>query len=781
MGPEPAGDGPNFNPWRWRRFVTDARLPDLFRQQRSEITARVSLRRGKRRLSDGETWIDHQCLFHDDAHQSASWQEATGVYFCRAESKVFVVPLVLDALNVVTSTAPRGGHSERVSPSERPGQPSRSEPSRVPRDKRFAIRYEYRFPDGRLSHVKFRQGDGSSKQIWQEGPVGEPSLPDQIYPIFGDWNLGPDGHLLVVEGEKCVEIVLDVDEEYDAKPIRAITCGSSADLQKHSALLVQRLRDLHPASITLWPDYDQPGLKAMAHLSQQLLAAGVAHRVIAPEDFGLPAKGDVVDYIMAGGKLSEVIRKGLLPHLNGDADGMVSRLIVTRDGHVVFPSTRNLISISTANASAIWYNEAHRVAKEVETKELVARLLVKSHLMPVEVRPRQHNTNTETWWRPRGTGPAVHVSANGVDLTDDPDGFFLFTPSDELDYPVDVDLDGSRDDLEELGAAFHLSETELIMCEGWLICALAGLQTPILFMRAPAGTGKTTLARLLQSIVEPLCPELDLSKRQNQDMRELIHALHSTQALLIDNVSKLDSSLEDLLAKMVTGYTTALRPLYSDTVVTTRLRRALIITTTGYDVYKGDLAQRMIVAQPATEQAFRWLPDSVAQKRFARFIPRIRGYIFGRLAEFYKRGPSIDVNAIRFRIGDLGLVLASLGYDTAALAIREAASKSEIIAQDDPWLEALVAMWKDEDSEMFFMPTADILKWMRDYGIHELPAEKSPRLARYLSEKNPIFADHGFTTEKMQKNSVRGYRFIRSGGVQDVIPELDLAPERDQE
>ena len=62
-----------------------------------------------------------------------------------------------------------------------------------------------------------------------------------------------------------------------------------------------------------------------------------------------------------------------------------------------------------------------------------------------------------------------------------------------------------------------------------------------------------------------------------------------------------------------------------------------------------------------------------------------------------------------------------------------------------------------------------------------MPPEKSPRLARYLSEKNPIFADHGFTTEKLQKNSVRGYRFIRSGGVQDVIPELDLALERDQE
>jgi hypothetical protein len=742
------------------------------------------LRRGKRRMSDRELWIDHQCLFHDDTHQSACWQEETGVYFCRTCSKTFVVPLVLDALNVRSSgpALPAIPRSLEAGAGARP-RPRRSEPaaSKLPRDKRLAIAYRYQFPDGRPSHVKYRVGDGAQKTIWQEGPAGEPTLPEQIWPIYGDTSSAVPLHFLVVEGEKCVDIIADVDELHSDAPIRGITCGSVADLTTHAGLLAQRLRDLHPATITLWPDYDAPGFKAMEVLSQQLLALGIEHRVLAPEDLGLPAKGDVVDYVMSGGRLAEVVRKGGLPHSNGSADGMISRLVVTRDGHVVFPTTRNLVSISSANASAIWYQEAHRTAKEVETKELVARLLVKSNLMPVEVRPRQHNTISETWWRPRSTGPAVHISANGVELSDDPDGFFLFTPSDELDYPVDVDLDGSRADLEELGASFHLTETELIMCEGWLICALAGLQTPILFMRAPAGTGKTTLARLLLAVIEPLCPELDLSKRQNQDMRELVHALRSTQALLIDNVSKLDSSLEDQLAKMVTGYTTALRPLYADHVVTTRLRRALIITTTGYDVYKGDLAQRMIVAQPATEQAFKWLPDSVAQERFGRFIPRIRGYVFARLAHFYKQRPQLDVNAIRFRIGDLGLVLASLGYDTAALAVREAASKSEVIAQDDPWLEALVAMWKDEDSEMFFKPTSEILTWMRDYGIRELPAEKSPRLARYLSEKNPIFADHGFTTEKVQKNSVRGYRFVRSGGHQDVIPELDVASEGTQE
>lgn len=741
-------------------------LPEQFLADRREITARLMARRGRRRLSDGETWIDHRCLFHDDAHESASWQAETGVYFCRTESKTFAVPLVMQAL-AMRESGPRpavhGVASARSLPArDQPELPA----AKFPKDKALAVAYRYTFPDGRLSHVKYRVGDGPRKNIWQEGPAGESSLPEQVWPIFQAPGLDHRSiHLLVVEGEKCVEIVHDADESYDTVPIRALTAGSVSDLKKHAALLAAYIRDLHPASVTVWPDNDEPGVRAAEEVSTQLLMLNVEHRVLDPGALGLPPKGDVVDFVLAGGRLSEQIRQGRLPQLNGSADGMVSRAIVTRDAHVVFPQTRNLVAINHDNAAAIWYHEAHGLPKDAQTKELATRLRVKSQIMPVEVRPRQHNTSTETWWRPRSTGAAVHISRSGVDLVDDPEGVFLYTPSDELSYPPDVDLDGSRADLEEMGSHFHLTPVELVMLEGWLCCAIAGLQTPILFMRAPAGTGKTTLARLLLGVIEPLCPELDLSKRANQDMRELITVLRSTQALLIDNVSKLDGGLEDQLAKMVTGYTTALRPLYSDQVLTQRLRRALILTTTGYDVYKGDLAQRMIVAQPQTERELRWLPDSVATARFARFIPRIRGFVFHQVAEYYRQRESLEALPIAFRIGDLGLVLAGLGYDTNEMAELEAKAKSQIISQDNPWVESLVELWQQEDSVTFTISTADLLKYMADYGIKDLPPEKSSRLARFLNEKNPMFADFGFTVEKWRTASFKGFKFRRLSDV----------------
>jgi len=97
------------------------------------------------------------------------------------------------------------------------------------------------------------------------------------------------------------------------------------------------------------------------------------------------------------------------------------------------------------------------------------------------------------------TGKAWKVDATGATTSDDPPDGVLIVPSELPEGPVDVDLSGTRRDLEEICRLFRLDETEIAMVEGWLTAAFCGLQTPIMLMRGPAGTGKTTLARIILS------------------------------------------------------------------------------------------------------------------------------------------------------------------------------------------------------------------------------------------------------------------------------------------
>jgi len=129
-------------------------------------------------------------------------------------------------------------------------------------------------------------------------------------------------------------------------------------------------------------------------------------------------------------------------------------------------------------------------------------------------------------------------------------------------------------------------------------------------------------------VIEPVCPEVDASQDHNQDPRQFLRLLQRTPVALIDNASRLSNGLEDILSKLVTGYTTGIRALYEDVTDVMRLQRAIVITTTNWDVYKGDLASRLVVVQPKTETATGWYSDRYLSERLAAFVPRIRGYLF---------------------------------------------------------------------------------------------------------------------------------------------------------
>lgn len=713
-------------------------VSEEWKAERQEITDALIRHRAKVRKSKGVTWYDHHCLFHADHHRSASWQPDTGTYYCRTEDKTYLVPQVLEALLVpIPQTVRR--NSIRI--------PSHPSPL-------TATIYTYLWPDGKPSHVKLRWGDGDQKQILQSDLDFSFRLPEKTYPIYGDYNLADGLHLVVVEGEKNVERISALDDDLDGISILAVTCGSVADIKKHATELCARLGELHPASITLWPDNDEPGLAAMRSVHLALNNQGLVHSLIRPAELGLPLKGDVCDFADQNQSLSALIAKANGTLESDAVEALLAKTIVTR-GWMVYPDGRDLSAISEENAKAIWYDAYRSLPNSKQLQEYLARVRLKSMREPVTISPRVYTNEQVTWWRPN-QGLPYRISAEGIVLDADPPGVFLLTPDDGRHVDTSVDASGTSHHLEELLQPWILSDTEIAMITGWLVCAMGSLQTPILFMKSGAGTGKTTLARFLLSVVEPMSPEL--RSRVLRDERHFAIGLMKYPVALIDNVSRVESEVEDTLSQLVTGYTASIRPLYSDTETAMFLRRGIIITTTNWDIYKGDLASRTIVVEPKRRQA-AYADDRYMQRRYTPLIPKIRNYIMGLLAVYYRQRVQHQNNT-HFRVGDLGVVFACLGYDTAILAQQESLARSNVVSSNDPWLEAMVELWREEDSISYVKTTKEVLDWMESYGCQGVPAEKSPRLARWFAEKSPFFIDYGFTVERVMTNP-RGYRFVR--------------------
>jgi hypothetical protein len=551
-------------------------------------------------------------------------------------------------------------------------------------------------------------------------------------------------------------------------PIKAITAGSAADIKTHGTELAARIGELHPHSLTLWPDWDEPGVAAMRALSLILNRQGIPHATIKPGELGLPKKGDAVEFIEAGNSLATLIAKqtGVLE------DEPVSRLardlMVIHGQQMVWPGTREVVNINEDNGSAIWWDAYQTLPNQKQLREFLAILRNRSMRNPSLASPRIYTNEQMSWYRTHKDGLCFRISAEGITLDHDPEGVLLQTPDDGRHVDTSVDMEGKHTDLLALLSPWKMDDTEIAMITGWLVCAMGNLQTPILFMKSPAGTGKTTLARFLLSVIEPMTPEM--SSQSAKDERHFVNDLFKFPASLMDNVSRVDNAVEDQLSKLVTGYTASFRPLYTDKGWQQFLRRGIIVTTTNWDIYKGDLASRCVVVLPVKREQ-GYYDDRSMQRQFMPLVPKVRYYIMSLLSTYYETRERFTGDT-HFRVGDLGRVFACLGYDTADLARKESAARSATISGNEPWIEAIVALWKEEASISFVMDTKDVLKWMYDFGCQNVPAEKSPKLARWFAEKAPFFVDYGFTVEHQMTNP-RRYRFAR------VEPSVERVDHRD--
>jgi putative DNA primase/helicase len=167
-------------------------------------------------------------------------------------------------------------------------------------------------------------------------------------------------------------------------------------------------------------------------------------------------------------------------------------------------------------------------------------------------------------------------------------------------------------------------DTFILLVAGCLGALLPSGPYPILVLGGEQGAGKTTLARLVQRIVDPVHGDL---LQPPGDDRDLIAAAKANRVLSFDNLSGLRADLADSLCRLSTGSEIGGRALYSDhDMASFSACRPLIINGIPDLAARGDLADRSIVLRLAalprrmTERDWRAAVDAVLSTTFAALL-----------------------------------------------------------------------------------------------------------------------------------------------------------------
>lgn len=193
----------------------------------------------------------------------------------------------------------------------------------------------------------------------------------------------------------------------------------------------------------------------------------------------------------------------------------------------------------------------------------------------------------------------------------------------------------------------------LAMIKGFLVSAFcAGMPTPVLNLHGPQGSGKSTIARRIRSLLDPNSSPL---RCEPHEKRDIAAAARNNFVCVFDNLSRIQDWLSDALCRLSTGGGIAARELYTNAEEhVVEAMRPTIVNSIDNVVVRGDLADRSLnVSLEVIDEGERLTEDELSA-RFERDRAKLLGAILTAVATALKRQGDVDrLNLARMADFDL--------------------------------------------------------------------------------------------------------------------------------
>lgn len=428
-----------------------------------------------------------------------------------------------------------------------------------------------------------RRPDGKGGWLWDLDGVRRVlyRLPELVH---------SDGTIFFVEGEKDADSLVELG--------LTATCNPGGAGQWR----FEYTRFTKGRPVVIIPDNDPAGYKHAQQVANDLIRVAAEVRIVELPD--LPEKGDVSDWLTAGGTKDELLELvAAAPILTADHLVPPTKAGAANDstGSSQTPSKSGGLSQATqlvdlahdavlfhdgrgrayATVPVADHHENYRLASKALRRWLVGQFwkaygkapngqAVKSAMAALEaqalfegpevaVAVRLAEDEGAIWLDlANASWQAVKIIEDGWQIVDDPPVRFL-RPMGVAALPDPV----GGDRVDQLRSFLNLgSEDDWALLASWMLAALRPTGPyPLLVVSGEQGSAKSTLCRTVKGIIDPNISALRTTPRE---VRDLMIAAANGWVLAYDNLSSIPVWLSDALCRLATGGGFSTRELYTD-------------------------------------------------------------------------------------------------------------------------------------------------------------------------------------------------------------------------
>jgi len=283
------------------------------------------------------------------------------------------------------------------------------------------------------------------------------------------------------------------------------------------------------------------------------------------------------------------------------------------------------------------------------------------------------------------------------------------------------------------------AEEDFVLVTAWMVGALnPDGPYPLLDIEGEQGSAKSTLVRVVRSVVDPAVAPLRAPPRNTHD---LAIAAAGNWILALDNVSGIPAWQSDFLCRLATGGGFATRELYSNDEETIfNQKRPVIANGIETLAVAGDLRDRSIVLDLPRISAIRRRTEREFYRELERVRPRVLGALLDAISAALRNREGVELEELP-RMADFAMwVVAAeeaLPWESGAFLKAYASNRSEaneVALEHDPVAVAVRELmsereeWCGTSTELL-----DALSHRVDESIRR--SQMWPRGANSLSNK----------------------------------------------